>query len=154
MESEPIYLHPGTYSLTGDPVERQIQRLEGHIERLQALVGAELQATLAAIGTTMEHDATALISFTGAFTGLSTLLHFCSFTRAAIALERGMETRADQNLAAKLRGLLVPIVDSQCAILGAAMSAQMGVKADSLVRWYRDALAEVNAIKACIGRLT
>jgi len=151
MKPEPIYIHPGTYSIAGNPVERQIQQLEGHIERLQALVGAELQNALAAIGDTLEHDPSALIRFTGAFTGLSTLLHFCSFTRATIALERGMETRADQDLAAKLRSLLVPIVDSQCVMLGEAMTAQLGVKAASLVLWYQQALAEVQAIKGCIG---
>ena len=153
MESEPIYINPGTYSIAGNPVERQIQQLDGHIQRLQGLLGADLQSALAAIGNAMEPDPSGLISFTGAFTGLSTLLHFCSFTRAAIALERGMETRADQNLAAKLRGLLLPIIDSQCGILGAAMTAQLGVRADSLVRWYQESLAEVTAIKDCIAKL-
>jgi len=153
MESEPIYIHPGTYSIAGNPLERRIQELDGHIQRLQVLLGDDLQKALAAIGNAMETDPSGLISFTGAFTGLSTLLHFCSFTRAAISLERGMETRADRNLAAKLRGLLVPIVESQCGILNAAITAQMGVKAAALVLWYQQALAEVQAIKGCIAKL-
>ena len=153
MKAEPIYLHPGTYSLAGNPVERSVLELEGHIERLQALLGAELQSALAGIDQALQNDSSALISFTGGFTGLSTLLHFCSFTRAVISLERGMETRADQDLVARMRGLLAPIVDGQCGILDAAMTAQLGVKAASLALWYRQALAEVQAIKGFIGRL-
>ena len=153
MESEPIYITPGTYSIAGNPVERQIQELEGHIQRLQTLLGADLQSALSAIGNAMEPDPSGLISFTGAFTGLSTLLHFCSFTRGIIALEKGMETHADKNLVGKLRELLVPIVTSQCEILGASMQSNLGVRAASILHWYENAIAEVQTIHGFIGRL-
>jgi hypothetical protein len=153
MKPEPIFINPGTYSIAGNPVERHLQRLDGHIGRMQALLGERLQHALAGVGDSLQNDPSALISFTGAFTGLSTLLHFCSFTRGTVTLERGMETRADQDLVAKLRSLLVPIVDSQCEILGAAMTAQLDVKAVSLLHWYQEALAEVVAIKNFIGQL-
>jgi hypothetical protein len=143
MKPEPIFINPGTYSIAGNPVERHLQRLDGHIGRMQALLGERLQHALAGVGDSLQN----------AFTGLSTLLHFCSFTRGTVTLERGMETRADQDLVAKLRSLLVPIVDSQCEILGAAMTAQLDVKAVSLLHWYQEALAEVVAIKNFIGQL-
>jgi hypothetical protein len=153
MKPDPIYLYPGTYALAGSLMERHIRDLESHVERLQALLGAELQTALAGIGDSLKNEPSALISFTGAFTGLSTLLHFCTFTRGIIALERGMETRADQDLVAKLRLLLVPVVNSQCEVLAGSMSAHQDVRADSLMLWYSNALAEVQTIKGFIGRV-
>jgi hypothetical protein len=153
MKPDPIFINPRTFSIAGSSVERFTQDLDGHIGRLQALLGAELQDALAGIGDSLQNEPSALISFTGAFTGLSTLLHFCSFTRGIIALERGMETRADQGLVAKLRSLLVPIVNSQCEILGASMTGHLDVKATCLLHWYQEALAEVQSVKGFIGRL-
>jgi len=153
MKPEPIYINPGTFSLAGSSRERHVQALEARIERMQALLGAELQDALAGIGDALKDEPSALISFTGAFTGLSTLLHFCSFTRGIIALERGMETQADQDLVGRLRTLLVPAVIGQCDILGAAMAAQQEVKAASLRQWYGVALGEVRAVKGFIGGL-
>ncbi len=153
MKPDPIYLHPGTYTIAGSAMERHIKDLESHVERLQALLGAELQTALAGIGDSLQNEPSALISFTGAFTGLSTLLHFCSFTRGVIALERGMETRADQDLVARLRSLLVPVVNSQCEVLWDSMAAHRDVKAASLMDWYGKALCEVQTIRAFIGRL-
>ena len=153
MKSDPIYITPGTFGIAGNSAERHSQELEGHIERLQVLLRADLQSALAGIGDSLQNEPSALISFTGAFTGLSTLLHFCSFTRGIIALERGMETRADRDLVGKLRSLLVPIVNSQCEILDASMAAHLDVKAATLLNWYGNALAEVRAVKGFIDRL-
>jgi hypothetical protein len=152
MKPEPIYIKPGTFSLTGGQ-ERDARDLEAHIERLQGLLGDQLQAALAGVGDRLQNEPSALITFTGAFTGLSTLLHFCSFTCGVMALERGMETRADQSLAGKLRGLMVPIVLSQCEILNEAMTAHLDVKASSLQAWYQAALAEVLAVRSSMGRM-
>jgi hypothetical protein len=153
MKPDPIYIRPGSFSLAGTPVERNVQDLDRHIERLQELLGDELKITLSHINEALQNEPSALICFTGAFTGLSTLLTFCSFTRGIIALEKGMETLADQSLVAKLRGMLVPIITSQCEILGESMVPHLGVRSESLVKWYRHALAEVHAIAAFIGRL-
>jgi len=153
MKPEPIYLHPGTYTIAGSPVERHIHELDRHIARMQLMLGSELQDALAGIGDSLQNEPSALIRFTGAFTGLSTLLHFCSFARGVIALERGMETLADQTLVARLRSLLVPIVSSQCEILETSIGGHLEVKAGSLVHWYLMALAEIQAVKGFIGRL-
>jgi len=153
MKSEPIYINPVTFTLAGSSIDRAVQDLDGHIERMHGLLGAELQEALAGIGESLQNEPSALISFTGAFTGLSTLLHFCSFTRGLIALERGMETRGDQDLVGRLRALLVPAVNGQCEILGNAMAGHLDVKAPSLQHWYEGALGEVQAVKAFIGRL-
>ncbi|MDR3671015.1 MAG: hypothetical protein P4L36_09225 [Holophaga sp.] len=152
MKPEPIFIKPGTFSLAG-AMERDARDLEAHIERLQGLLGDQLQTALAGVGDRLQNEPSALITFTGAFTGLSTLLHFCSFTRGVVALERGMETRADQGLAGKLRALMVPIVLSQCEILNESMAANLEVKAASLQAWYRAALAEVVAVRTFIGRM-
>ena len=153
MKPDPIYIIPGTFSLSGGASERHAQDLEKHIDRLQVLLGTELQGALAGIGEAPHSEPSVLITFTGAFTGLSTLLHFCSFTRGVIALEQGMETQADQGLAGKLRALMVPIVVSQCEILTESMAAHMDVKTTSLRAWYQAALAEVQAVRGFIGRL-
>jgi hypothetical protein len=151
MKPDPIYITPGTFSLSGSPAGHYNQELEGHIDRLQVLLGNELQEALAGIGETPQSEPSVLITFTGAFTGLSTLLHFCSFTRGVIALEQGMETQADQGLAARLRGLMVPIVSGQCEILAESMAAHLDVKTTSLRAWYLAALAEIRAVRGFIG---
>jgi len=153
MKPDPIYINPGTFSLAGSSSGRWTQELEDHVDRLQVLLGADLQEALAGLSAAPQHEPSVLITFTGAFTGLSTLLHFCSFIRGVIALEQGMETRADQCLAGKLRGLLVPIVLSQCEILMEAMTAHLDVRTTSLRAWYQAALAEVQAVRGFIGRL-
>jgi hypothetical protein len=153
MKPDPIYIRPGTFAISGSSGERLVQDLEQHIERLQVLLGEDLRQALAGMGESVKGDPSAMISFTGAFTGLSTLLHFCSFTRGIIALEKGMETHADKNLVGKLRELLVPIVTSQCEILGASMQSNLGVRAASILHWYENAIAEVQTIHGFIGRL-
>jgi hypothetical protein len=117
MKPEPIYLRPGTYSIEGGLADRHIQELDRLIDRIQVMLGAELQRAMAGVGDPHPGEASAMISFTGAFTGLSSLLHFCSFTRGIITVERGMETRADLGLVTRFRNLMVPIVTSQCEIL-------------------------------------
>jgi len=151
MKSEPIYLRPGTYSIEGGLADRHIQELDRLIDRIQVMLGAELQRALAGVGDPHPSEASSMISFTGAFTGLSSLLHFCSFTRGIITVERGMETRADLGLVTRFRNLMVPIVTSQCEILETSMAAQLEVKAPSLRRWYQKALAEVGAVHGFIG---
>jgi hypothetical protein len=152
LKPDPIYITPGTFSLAGGATERYAQDLEKHIDRLQVLLGTELQKALAGIGEAPHGEPSVLVTFTGAFTGLSTLLHFCSFTRGVIALEQGMETQADQSLAGKLRGLMVPIVASQCEILTESMTAHLEVRTPSLAAWYQAALAEVQAVRGFIPR--
>jgi hypothetical protein len=151
MKPDPIYLRPGTYSIMGGLADRHIQELDRLIDRIQLLLGAELQKALAGIGEARQNEASAMINFTGAFTGLSTLLHFCSFTRGIITVEQGMETRADLGLVTRFRGLLVPIVASQCEILETSMTAQLEVRSPSLRIWYQKALAEVGAVHGFIG---
>ena len=151
MKPEPIYLRPGTYSLTGGLSERHIRELDRLIDRIQSMLGAELQKALAGMGEPPQNEASAMISFTGAFTGLSTLLHFCSFTRGIITVEQGMETCADLDLVTRFRNLMVPIVVSQCEILESSMAAQLEVRAPTLRIWYQKALAEVGAVHGFIG---
>ena len=115
------------------------------------MLGAELQKALAGMGEPPQNEASAMISFTGAFTGLSTLLHFCSFTRGIITVEQGMETCADLDLVTRFRNLMVPIVVSQCEILESSMAAQLEVRAPTLRIWYQKALAEVGAVHGFIG---
>jgi hypothetical protein len=153
MKPEPIYIRPGTFSLAGSPVEKHMQDLDIHIARLHGLLGDELKTALAGMGDSLQNESLALISFTGAFTGMSTLLTFCSFIRGVIALEKGMETQADKNLVATLRKLLVPIVTSQCEILKASMATQLAAEAASLLQWYEEAHEAVQAIHGFIGRL-
>jgi len=153
MKPEPIYILPGTFTLAGATAQGAAQELGAHIDRMQLLLGEDLRAALAALGATGQQDPAALISFTGAFTGLSTLLHFCSFTRGTIALERGMETPADRALVTKLRLLLVPILANQCEILEGAMGAQRQVKAEPLRAWYEAALVEVRLVRGFVGQL-
>jgi len=153
MKPDPIYLHPGTFSLTGSTAERHLQDLDRHIGKLHELLGDELKAVLADMGVAIQDEPLALISFTAAFTGLSTLLTFCSFIRGVIALENGMETLADKNLAGTLRKLLVPIVSSQCEIIKTTMGSNLGLRVASLLDWYCRAQAEVEAVEGFIGRL-
>ena len=153
MKPDPIYIHPGTFIIAGSSGERRVQDLEAHIERLQALLGDDLRAALAGVGESFQTDPAAMVSFTGAFTGVSTLLHFCSFTRGIIALENGMETQADKKLVGCLRERLVPIVASQCEILKTTMGSNLAVKAGGLLHWYGRAMAEVEAVNGFIVRL-
>ena len=153
MDPDPIFIRPGTFSIAGRSWERHILDLDAHIARLHVLLGDELKKALAGMNETLQNEPSILISFTGAFTGLSTLLHFCSFTRGTIALEKGMETQADKALVGKLRELLVPIVTSQCEILRTSMTAHNTGQALSIQAWYDKALEEVRAISGFIGRL-
>lgn len=153
MDPDPIYIRPGTFSINGSSWERYIHELDVHIEHLHTLLGDELKMALAGLNDNLQNEPSLLISFTGAFTGLSTLLHFCSFTRGTIALEKGMETQADKALVGKLRELLVPIVTSQCEILGTSMVSHNTAHIRSIQDWYEKALKEVRAISGFIGRL-
>ena len=153
MKPEPIYIHPGSFTIAGTPVERHSMVLEDHIETLQVLLGAELNQALEGLDDWVQDETPALISFTAAFTGVSTLLNFCCFARGIIALEKGMETVADKQLVERVRRLLIPIVSSQCEILNSSMSLHSGVKPAPLARWYEKALAEVQAVYSFIGRL-
>jgi len=152
MKSEKIFIKPGTFSLAGTPVERHIQELDGHIAVLQDLLGEKLKTTLADLQTTAQDDALTLVTFTGGFTGVSTLLTFCSFIRGLTGLEKGMETPADQELVGALRRLLVPIVTSQSDLLKTSLTAHPG-RSLALVDWYRQAAAAVLGIQGFIGRL-
>ena len=153
MKPEPIYIHPGSFSIAGTPVERYSQVLETHIETLQVLLGAELNQALEGMDDWVQDETPALISFTAAFTGVSTLLNFCCFTRGIIALEKGMETVADRQLVEKVRRLLIPIVSSQCEILNSSMALHSGAKPAPLARWYEKAIAEVQAVYLFVSRL-
>lgn len=153
MASEPIHLNPGTYRIAGQSAEQHLLDLEGRMDRMQALLGPELQDTLAAMGEAVRSDTSALVRFTGAFTGLSTLLNFCSFTRGIIALEKGMQTQADRDLVERVRATLIPLVGNQGEILKASMEADLGVMDAALRHWYGTALAEVLAVRRCIARL-
>jgi hypothetical protein len=152
MKSEKIFIKPGTFSLAGTPVERHLQELDGHIAVLQDLLGEKLKATLADLQTSAQDDALTLVTFTGAFTGVSTLLTFCSFIRGLTGLEKGMETPADQDLVGAMRRLLVPIVTSQTELLKASLAAHPG-RSLALVAWYRQAGAAILAIQGFISRL-
>ena len=153
MKPEPIYINPGTFTIAGTAVERHIHDLEQHIERLQSILGAELKQALGGMGESIQNDTSALIRFTGAFTGMSTLLNFCSFTRGIIALEKGMETQADRKLVERVRGILVPLVSNQCEILKTSINAHLDVKDASLLTWYETALEAVQGINGYIARL-
>ena len=153
MKPEPIYIHPGSFTIAGTPVERHSMVLEDHIETLQVLLGAELNQALEGLDDWVQDETPALISFTAAFTGVSTLLNFCCFARGIIALEKGMETVADKQLVEKVRRLLIPIVSSQCEILNSSMSLHSGAKPAPLARWYEKAIAEVQAVYLFISRL-
>ena len=153
MDPDPIIIRPGTFSIAGRSWEHDILDLDAHIARLHVLLGDDLKAALAGMSEPHQNEPSILISFTGAFTGLSTLLHFCSFTRGTIALEKGMETAADKALVGKLRELLVPIVISQCEILSASMNSHNNGQAPSIQGWYGKTLDEIRAIERFIGRL-
>jgi hypothetical protein len=153
VEPHPIRIKPGTFQIAGQSPDSHLQELEGHLDRMQALLGAELQGTLAGMGEPIRADTSALIRFTGAFTGLSTLLNFCAFTRGVLALEKGMETQADRLLVERVRGTLIPLVDSQGEVLKNSLEAEQGILDAALRRWYGGALAEVLAVRRCIARL-
>jgi hypothetical protein len=153
MDPDPIYIRLGSFGLQGSSWEQQVHQLNVHIEHLHVLLGDDLKMALAGLKDSLHGDLSIQISFTGAFTGLSTLLHFCSFTRGTIALETGMETKADQALVRKLRELLVPIITSQCEILGTSMASHTPAQIRSIEEWYQKALVEVRAIRGFIGRL-
>jgi hypothetical protein len=153
MNPDPIEIKPGTFRITGHSPENPIQELEGHMDRMQALLGTELQGTLAGMGEAVRTDTSALIRFTGAFTGLSTLLNFCAFARGVLALEKGMETQGDRLLVQRVRGNLIPLINNQGEVLRNSLEAEQAVLDAALRRWYGGALAEVLAVRRCIARL-
>jgi hypothetical protein len=153
MKPEPIYIKPGSFSIAGAPVERHTRDLEAHIDKLQVLLGDDLTQALAGMDDWIQDETPALISFTAAFTGVSTLLNFCCFARGIFALERGMETLADKQMVEKVRRLLIPIVSSQCEILGSSMALHTNARPPALNAWYDKATAEIQAVYAFVSRL-
>jgi hypothetical protein len=153
MKPEPIYIKAGSFSIAGAPVERHAKDLESHIDKLQVLLGDDLTQALSGMDDWVQDETPALVSFTAAFTGVSTLLNFCCFARGIFALERGMETLADKQMVEKVRRLLIPIVSSQCEILSSSMSLHSSERPPALDRWYSKASGEVQAVYAFVSRL-
>ena len=153
MKSDPIYIKPGTYAIAGTAVKRYLEGLEAHINRLQVLLGDDLNAALAAMGETAQGDPATLISFTGAFTGMSTLLNLCFYARGIIALEDGMETQRDREMVEGVRKVLVPLLLGQGDLLKTSLVSHQEVRDPALRVWYDQARAELDGICALVGRL-
>ena len=150
---DPIYIQPGTFCIAGTSVHTHIEELERRIGRLQVLLGEDLNAALAGMGEATQADTSALICFTGAFTGMSTLLNLCFYTRGIIALEDGMETQQDRILVEGVRKILVPLVLGQSDLLKASLDAHKDVPDPSLRHWYALARAELASVHALVSRL-
>lgn len=153
MKSEPIYIKPGTYAIAGTAIKRYVEGIESHINRLQVLLGDELNAALAAMGEAAQSDPATLISFTGAFTGMSTLLNLCFYARGIIALEDGMETVRDRQMVEGVRKILVPLLLGQGDLLRTSLVAHQDVRDPALRSWYLKARAELDGICNLVGRL-
>jgi hypothetical protein len=153
MKPEPIYIKAGSFGIAGAPAEHRAKDLEAHIDKLQVLLGDDLTQALSGLDDWIQDETPALISFTAAFTGVSTLLNFCCFARGIFALERGMETVADRQMVEKVRRLLIPIVSSQCEILSSSMALHSTDRPAMLNAWYLKANAEIQAVYAFISRL-
>lgn len=153
MKSDPIYIKPGTCAIAGTAVKRYLEGLEAHINRLQVLLGDDLNAALAAMGETAQGDPATLISFTGAFTGMSTLLNLCFYARGIIALEDGMETQRDREMVEGVRKVLVPLLLGQGDLLKTSLGSHQEVRDPALRGWYDQARAELDRICTLVGRL-
>ena len=153
MKSNPIYIQPGTFCIAGTSVHRHIEGLEQRIGRLQILLGEELNAALAHMNESTQSDTSALICFTGAFTGMSTLLNLCFYTRGILALEDGMETSRDRMLVEGVRRILVPLVLGQGDLLRTSIASHRDVPDPALSGWYGRALGELDAVRGLITRL-
>ncbi|MGA2083516.1 MAG: hypothetical protein ABSH53_23345 [Holophaga sp.] len=150
---DPIYIQPGTFSIAGTNVHAYIEDLERRIARLQVLLGEDLNAALAGMSEATQADTSALICFTGAFTGMSTLLNLCFYTRGIIALEDGMETQRDRILVEGVRKILVPLVLGQADLLKASLEAHRTVPDAALRHWYSMAMAELESVRTLVSRL-
>ncbi len=153
MKSDPIYIQPGTFCIAGASIHRHIEDLEKRIARLQVLLGEDLNTALAGMDEVTQADTSALICFTGAFTGMSTLLNLCFYTRGIVALEDGMETQRDRILVEGVRKILVPLVLGQGDLLKASMVSHREIQDAALSRWYAMALEELENVCTLVARL-
>ncbi len=153
MKPDPIYIQPGTFCIAGTSIHRHIEGLEQHIARLQTLLGEDLNAALATMSEATQADTSTLICFTGAFTGMSTLLNLCFYARGIIALEDGMETQRDRLMVEGVRKILVPLVLGQGDLLRSSMNSHRDVPGPALRKWYGQALGELDAVCGLVARL-
>lgn len=154
MKPEPIYIQQGSYAIAGTTAKAFVDALEHHIGRLQVLLGEDLNATLGALGEAAQAEPAQLIAFTGAFTGMSTLLNLCFYTRGIVALEEGMETHRDRQMVQGVRRILVPLLLGQGDLLRTSLEVRQGAQDAALGGWYARARAELDGICGLVARLS